>query len=188
VGFYRCMDARMNRRRGARAACCSRPSPIPSLHLFLVGGPPMTAGSLSRPPDHLDARLRLTPSLACRNTMLCTPAQGRSAAREQEESRRRARASRLAHLHLDTEPRSMCCVHASMHHPRRRYLPLMTVNGRWPGRVDGRMPVAAQRLDTLASLETGQDTTRRLGGRGKGGTEKPSPSKHARREKRWTGA
>jgi hypothetical protein len=27
-------------------------SPIPSLRLFLVGGPPMTAGSLSGPPDH----------------------------------------------------------------------------------------------------------------------------------------
>jgi hypothetical protein len=99
----------------------------------VVGGPPMTAGSLSRPPDHLGATLQLTPSLACRSTMLCTPAQGRSAAREQEESRRRAHASRLAHPYLDTEPRSMCCVHACMHHPRSRYLPLTTINGRWPG-------------------------------------------------------
>jgi hypothetical protein len=53
----------------------SRSSLIPFLHLFLVSGPPVTAGSLSRPPDHLDAPLRLTPSLACPNTMLCFPAQ-----------------------------------------------------------------------------------------------------------------
>jgi hypothetical protein len=84
-GLLRRMDARM----GARGACCSRPSPIPSLHLFLVGGPPVTAGSLSRPPHHLDAPLRLTTSLACRSTILCTLAQGRCAAREPEESSRR---------------------------------------------------------------------------------------------------
>jgi hypothetical protein len=52
------MDTRMSKRRGARGTCCSRPSPIPSLHLLLVGGPPVTAGSLSRPPHHLDAPLR----------------------------------------------------------------------------------------------------------------------------------
>jgi hypothetical protein len=45
-GLHGPMDAWTNRRRGAWAACCSRPSPIPSLHLFLVGGPPVTAGSL----------------------------------------------------------------------------------------------------------------------------------------------
>jgi hypothetical protein len=67
------------------------------------------------PPDHLDAPLQLTPSLACRNTMLCTPAQGRCAAREPEESRRRSHESGAAHLYLDTEPRSMCCVHACIH-------------------------------------------------------------------------
>ena len=112
AGLYRRMDALMSKRRGARGACCSRPSPTPSLHLFLVGGLPVTAASLSRPPDHLDAPLRLTPSRACRYTMPCTPAQGRCAAREPEESRRRAHASGLAHLCLDTEPRSMRCAHA----------------------------------------------------------------------------
>jgi hypothetical protein len=55
-----------------------------------------------------------------------------------------------------------------LHHPRRRDLPLMSVNGRWPGWMDERMPVVALRLDTLASLESGQYTTRRLGCRGKG--------------------
>jgi hypothetical protein len=166
-GLHRRMDARTKRRRGARGARCSRPSPIPSLHLFLIGGPPVTAGSLSCPPDHLDAPLRLTPSLACRSTILCTPAQGRCAAREPQESARRMLACGLAHLHRDTEPRSMCCMQACMHHPRRRYLPWMAVNGRRPGWMDGWMPVAARRLDALASLETGQDTTRRLGGRRK---------------------
>jgi hypothetical protein len=79
--------------------------------------------------------------------------------------RRRAHASGPAHLYLDTEPLSMHCMLASIHHPPRRYLPLMTVKGRWPEWMDGRMPVAARRLDALASLETGQDTTLRLGGR-----------------------
>jgi hypothetical protein len=64
-GLYTCIDARIHRRRGARAAC-SHPSPTPSLHLFLVGGPPMTAGSLS---DHFDDPLQLNPSLACRNSI-----------------------------------------------------------------------------------------------------------------------
>jgi hypothetical protein len=96
-GLHRRMDARTKRRRGARGVRCSRPSPIPSLHLFIINGPPVTAGSLSRPPDHLDAPLRLTPSLACRSTILCAPAQGRCAAREPEESSRRAHTSGLAH-------------------------------------------------------------------------------------------
>jgi hypothetical protein len=34
--------------------------------------------------------------------------------------------------------------------------------------MDGRMPAAPRRLETLAIHETGQDTTRRLGGSGKG--------------------
>jgi hypothetical protein len=54
----------------------------------------------------------------------------------------------------------MCCVQGCMHHPRRRYLPLMIVNGRWPGWTYGQMPVAAQRLDTIAALRhwTGYDS------------------------------
>jgi hypothetical protein len=39
------------------------------------------------------------------------------------------------------------------------------------GRMDGRMPVATRRLDTLANLEVGQLTTRRLAGREKGWTQ-----------------
>jgi hypothetical protein len=107
------MDARIKRRPEVRGVCCSRPSTIPSLHLFLVGCPPMAAGSLSRPADHLHAPLLLTPSLSCRSTGLCTPAQGRRAVWELKESRRRGHASGLPHLYLDTEPRSMCC--ACMH-------------------------------------------------------------------------
>jgi hypothetical protein len=99
--MHRCTDEEERRSAG-----CVLLSPL---------GPPMTDGSLSRPPDHLDAPLRLPPSLACRNTMLCTPAQGRCAAREPEESTRRALASGLAHLYRDTEPRSVCGVHACMH-------------------------------------------------------------------------
>jgi hypothetical protein len=37
--------------------------------------------------------------------------------------------------------------------------------------MDGRMPVATWRLDTLANLETGHLTTRRLGGCEKGWTQ-----------------
>jgi hypothetical protein len=46
----------------------------------------------------------------------------------------------------------------------------MKVYGRWLGWMDGRKRVAAWRLDTVASLETGQDATRRLGGCKKGWT------------------
>jgi hypothetical protein len=115
------------------------------------------------PPASLGCDPPADPSLVCQSTMLCTPAQGRCAAREPEESRRRAHASGLAHLYLDTAPQSMRCVRAPIHHPPRRHLSY----ARCPGWKDGRMPVAARRLDALASLESGQDTTRRLAGRAK---------------------
>jgi hypothetical protein len=49
-------------------------------------------------------------------------------------------------------------------HVCHAWQPMHAGQGQW---MDGRMPVAARPLDTLARLETGQDTTRRLGGRRK---------------------
>jgi hypothetical protein len=71
-----------------------------------------------------------------------------------------------------------CMMHACMHHPRAFMPGLIILDdgtllfkfdersctlAKPLGRMDGRMAVATRRLDTRASLEIGQDLTRRLG-------------------------
>ena len=166
--LYTCMDARMKRRRGARGACCSRPSPIPSLHLFLVGGPPVTAGSLSRPPNHLDApppadplpRMPIHSALRTCSGQVCC-----AGARREQEAGASERASASVPRHRASVYVLRACMHASSSTQTSAFddspWTLARVDG-WTG-----ASIAARRLDALASLETGQDTTRRLGGRGK---------------------
>jgi hypothetical protein len=73
----------------------------------------------------------------------------------------------------------MCFVRACMHRSSSMQTSAFDESQRTLARVDGwtepQRPVVAQRLDKLASLEAGHDTTRRLGSRGKGWREKPSP-------------